>query len=96
MNENYLNETKALANVSDKILSIHPFDISRPNGHSGFTQRIFLSHNYIDGLMNVAGIIQPFVKVNELDYRVIDKVININFYGTVYMTKHFAIFNPSP
>lgn len=36
-----------------------------------------------------AGIIQPFIKVNELAYEMIERVINVNFYGTLYMIKAF-------
>lgn len=43
----------------------------------------------IDGVINNAGIIQPFKKVNDLDYESIEKVMNVNFYGMLYMTKSF-------
>lgn len=43
----------------------------------------------IDVLINNAGIIQPFKKVNDLGYEEIEKVINVNFFGTLYMTKTF-------
>ena len=45
--------------------------------------------NNIDGIINNAGIIQPFVKINELGYDAIERVMNVNFYGTVYITKTF-------
>lgn len=35
------------------------------------------------------GIIQPFVKVLNLTYPQIDKVMGVNFYGLLYMTKTF-------
>lgn len=38
---------------------------------------------------NNAGIIQPFIKVNELNYDAIELVMNVNFYGTLYITKTF-------
>lgn len=40
-------------------------------------------------MVNCAGIIQPFVKVNELDFSAIERVMNINFYGTLNVTKAF-------
>ncbi len=43
----------------------------------------------IDGIINCAGVIQPFVKINDLDYDAIERVMNINFYGTLYMVKAF-------
>ena len=49
----------------------------------------------VDGIINNAGIIQPFIKVNELNYEAIERVMNINFYGTLYMIKTFLphLFN---
>ncbi len=44
---------------------------------------------HVDGIINNAGIIQPFIKVNELSYEVIERVMNINFYGTLYFIKTF-------
>ena len=41
----------------------------------------------VDGLVNVAGIIQEFVDINDLDYDAIERVINVNFWGTVNTTK---------
>ena len=38
---------------------------------------------------NNAGIIQHFVRINDLDYADIERVMNVNFYGTLYMTKAF-------
>lgn len=43
----------------------------------------------VDALINCAGIIQPFVKLNELDFFAIDRVFNVNFRGTLHMVKSF-------
>ena len=43
----------------------------------------------VDGIINCAGIIQPFVRLNDLDYAAIDRVMDVNFRGTLYMTKTF-------
>ena len=40
-------------------------------------------------MVSVAGIIQPFVTVEELDYDVIDKVLAVNLMGTIYVNKAF-------
>lgn len=42
-----------------------------------------------DALLNVAGIVQPFVKISDLSYEQIDRVMSVNFGGTVNMTKEF-------
>lgn len=43
----------------------------------------------VDVIINNAGIIQPFKKVNDLEYVDIEKIMNVNFWGTLYMTKAF-------
>ena len=43
----------------------------------------------IDGLINVAGIIQPFIRVNELNFDQIAKVMDVNFFGLLNVTKTF-------
>lgn len=43
----------------------------------------------IDGLVNNAGIIQPFVKVNDLEEKDIERVMQVNFYGVINMVKAF-------
>jgi short-subunit dehydrogenase len=43
----------------------------------------------VDGVINNAGIIQPFVEVKSLDYSTIERVLNVNFMGTLYVTKAF-------
>lgn len=43
----------------------------------------------IDGLINVAGIIQPFVRVNDLSFEQISKVMEVNFFGLLNVTKTF-------
>ncbi len=47
-----------------------------------------LSHfGQLDGIINNAGIIQPFIKIQDLPIEKIIQVMNVNFYGTVYLTK---------
>jgi short-subunit dehydrogenase len=43
----------------------------------------------VDGVINCAGIIQPFVKLDQLDYHAIDRVFDVNWRGTLHMTKTF-------
>ena len=49
----------------------------------------FRRHGQVDGLLNVAGIIQRFVKLQELEFDEIERVMNVNFWGVVNMTKAF-------
>ena len=43
----------------------------------------------VDALINNAGIIQPFVKVNELTMEQAKKVMDVNFYGPLALVKAF-------
>jgi len=70
-------------------LSLHALDISDKDAVANLPDVVIAKHGTIDGLINCAGIIQPFVRVNDLEYDVIEKVMNVNFYGTLYMLKSF-------
>jgi short-subunit dehydrogenase len=87
--ESTLQETLALAGAHKNRVSLHAIDISDQTAVETLPEQIKTYHDEIDGLINNAGIIQPFVRLNELDYAAIDRVIKINFYGTVYMVKTF-------
>jgi len=43
----------------------------------------------VDGVINNAGIIQPFVRLKDLNFDAIERVSNVNLYGTLYMVKAF-------
>lgn len=70
-------------------VSLHPLNITDKEAVSQLPAAVMATHGSVDGLINCAGIIQPFVRVNDLDYEVIDRVMNVNFFGTLYMTKAF-------
>ena len=87
VNENGLNETKHLAKNAK--VSIHVLDITNRDVVGKFPAEVIQEHGQIDGLINNAGIIQPFVDVNDLSFEVIDRIMNVNFNGMVNMTKAF-------
>lgn len=70
-------------------LSIHEASVADKKAVEALPKEIMAKHGHIDGIINNAGIIQPFVKVNDMDYESIDRVMDVNFYGTLYMTKAF-------
>lgn len=86
-----LQELTKIANKGANQLSTHVLDISDQAAVEKFAKNI-VAGGQIDGLINNAGIIQPFVKINDLDFAAIEKVMNINFYGTLFMTKAFLPF----
>jgi short-subunit dehydrogenase len=83
-----LEETTRLSGNNNN-LSIHRVDISNKEEVLRFADEILNKYHKVDGIINNAGIIQPFVNLSDLDYDRIDRVMNVNFYGTLYMTKAF-------
>lgn len=83
-----LEQTAERAGASDR-LSLHQLDISDRVATQALVGDVVAAHGAVDGLINNAGIIQPFVPVNDLDYDVIDRVLNVNLMGTIYMVKSF-------
>ena len=65
----------------------HLVDITNKEAVEKFMRKVATNHQSVDGLINCAGVIQPFVRVNDLDYEAVERVMNINFYGTLYMIK---------
>jgi NADP-dependent 3-hydroxy acid dehydrogenase YdfG len=90
INEKGMQETAQLAGGSN--VSIHPLNITDREKVKLFPEEVIRVHGCVDGLINNAGIIQPFVNVNDLEYDVIERIMNINFYGTLNMTKSFLPF----
>ena len=86
--EESLSETAQLASAGDR-LATYVVDITDRAATQALPERVIAAHGTVDGLVNVAGIIQPFVRLNDLDYEVIERVINVNLYGTIHMVKAF-------
>lgn len=84
-----LAETTALAGAKADCLSTHVVNITDKDTVETLPASIVQLHGALDGLINNAGIIQPFVHVADLDYGIIEKVMHVNFYGMLYMTKAF-------
>jgi NAD(P)-dependent dehydrogenase (short-subunit alcohol dehydrogenase family) len=83
-----LRETAALGGDDDR-LTTHRVDITDRAATAALPEAVIAAHGAVDAVINVAGIIQPFVRLNDLDYEVIERVINVNLYGTIHMVKAF-------
>ncbi|RDI95368.1 SDR family NAD(P)-dependent oxidoreductase [Meiothermus sp. QL-1] len=88
INEKALQETMALAQGS-KQLSTHVANIAEQEAVEALPAEVVVRHGVVDALINNAGIIQPFVRLQDLGYEAIERVMRVNFYGTLYMTKAF-------
>jgi NAD(P)-dependent dehydrogenase (short-subunit alcohol dehydrogenase family) len=89
INEASLQETVVLASNRTNGLSTFVVDITNRASIEKLFNDSIAQYGAIDGIINNAGIIQPFIKVNDLSYDAIERVMNINFYGTLYMIKTF-------
>ena len=89
MRQEFLDKLKDRLGTKSENLSLHALSITDKNAVAKLPAEVIKAQGSIDGLINCAGIIQPFVKVNDLDYEAIDRVMNVNFFGTLYMTKSF-------
>ena len=84
-----LQETRELAGSRKERVSTHVLNITDRTTVEALPQAVIDAHGVVDGLINNAGIIQQFVRFNDLDYTDIERMINVNFYGTINMTKAF-------
>jgi short-subunit dehydrogenase len=88
LREEGLAETVALAAAGDR-LSTHAVDISDRKAVEKLPAAIKKAHGAVDGLVNVAGIIHQFKPISELTFDEIERVMNVNFWGTVNTVKTF-------
>lgn len=89
INEKSLEETFAISGANQVNLRVQKVDITKKDSVASFFQNALKIWGHVDGIINNAGIIQPFIRVNDLNYEDIDRVMNVNFYGTLYMIKAF-------
>ena len=88
INAKNLEETAGLvanpANFKSEVL-----DITDRAKCARLPDQVIKAFGQVDGLINNAGIIQPFVFVDDLDFEHIDRVMNVNFNGPLNLIKAF-------
>ena len=89
VNKSALEETKKLAGKYSGNLMTAEADITNEEIIAELPEKIKARFNVIDGVVNNAGIIQPFRKVNDVDYTIIDRVFKVNFFATLNVIKVF-------
>lgn len=70
-------------------LSLHTANLIDRAAVEALPAAVQAAHGQIDGVVNIAGIIQRFVPVTELTFEDIDKVITVNLWGTLNVNKVF-------
>lgn len=89
INESALQETAKLAGENRDRFSMHVVNIADRNAVCPLPEAVIKAHGSIDGIINNAGIIQNFVRISDLDFAAIERVVNVNLWGVVNMTKIF-------
>ncbi len=83
-----LRETAARAAAGSRV-SVHALDITDRAAVAALPDEVLAHHGRVDGLLNNAGIIQPFVPVADLDEAAMERVLEVNLWGTVRLTRAF-------
>lgn len=83
-----LDETARLADVGERLATL-VCDIADRAAVESLPGRAVDALGPIDLVINVAGIIQPFVPLHDLGYDAIERVVNVNLYGTIHVVKAF-------
>lgn len=90
LSETGLAETQALAGSHADRFTAHTLSITDRAAVEALPAQVEAAHGQpADGLINIAGIIHRFAKVQDLSIEEIEKVMNVNYWGTVYPVKAF-------
>lgn len=89
VSEEGLEQTAALAVGLPGRVTTHVVNIADRDAVAALPAAIIAEHHHIDGLLNIAGIIQKFVPINDLAWDQIERVIDVNLYGVLNTVKAF-------
>lgn len=83
-----LEETARLADAGERLTTL-VVDVTDRAAVEAVPAQVVGAHGAVDGYVSNAGIIQPFVRLNDLGYEAIERVIDVNLYGAIHMAKAF-------
>lgn len=86
-NADALAETAQLAGEGRARLGTFVLDVTDAAAVAALPEKVLARFGAVDGLVNNAGIIQPVVRLKDLDTATIDRVLNVNLFGTLHMTR---------
>lgn len=86
LNPTTVEKTKQLAG---KNVETFIFDVTDRETIKKLPSRVIGAFGSVDGLINNAGIIQPFVKVADMTREQVEKIMNVNFYGPLDLMQAF-------
>ena len=88
-NESALQETAKLAQAPHGAIETFTLSVADRAMVEALPRAVQEKFGAVDGVINCAGVIQPFKRLVDLDYAAIDRVFDVNFRGTLYMVKAF-------
>jgi NAD(P)-dependent dehydrogenase (short-subunit alcohol dehydrogenase family) len=88
LSEAGLKETAERAGAGDR-LTTHVVNIADRPTVLAVPEDVVAAHGQVDGLINVAGIVHAFKPISQLTFEEIERVMAVNFWGTVNTTKAF-------
>ncbi len=83
------NLNKLQEELNSNKLKTYVVDMGSIDSIKKFREDYKKDYSDVDIIINNAGIIQPFVKVEKLDDNTINKVMNVNFFGPVHLIRYF-------
>jgi NAD(P)-dependent dehydrogenase (short-subunit alcohol dehydrogenase family) len=83
-----LKETATQAEAGDR-LSTHVVNVADRAAVLALPAAVLAAHGQVDGLINVAGVVHDFKPVADLTFETIERVMAVNFWGTVNTSKAF-------
>ncbi len=89
VNPQGLAETKSIADHYSADIATFVVDITNREMIACLTNDIINSFGQLDGIVNNAGIIQKFCHIKDMPIKDVERVMNINFYGTYNMIDAF-------
>lgn len=83
-----LDATVELADAGERLTTFR-VDVTDRDAVEALPEQVAGALGEPDALVNVAGVIQPFVRLVDLDHEAIHRVMDINLYGTLHTVKAF-------
>lgn len=88
VNEHALVDLSVQARADDR-LTLHPVSVTDARAVEALPDAVLAAHGSVDGLLSIAGIIQPFEPVTDLARESAERVMDINFWGTYNLDTAF-------
>lgn len=89
IDDSALQETLKLAGDRKDKLATFVLNVADQEAVEALPSKVIARFGAVDGLINNAGIIRPFVRLKDLKFEAIQRVLDVNLYGTLYMVKAF-------